>query len=668
MDGQYFEAHARDVNLEDVTSSEYNAVILEMLREDECRGIGILGDDYDWADENDFVVRDGDNLGWLGYFIGKSKRLESLWISHLSGDKSLVQGLAQNESIQKLYIYTDLGKPGFQSLAPFFRNTNTLREIDFSGADISRLESAKNIAFLLNQCQIRSLKKLVLEDNNLSGEGFEEIARSLRAQPQLEELNLYGISSDDEDAPFDQRGYAAIGAAMKHWTLPSLKKLVVYLSDLDNDGLLALVKGMANCVNLEHLDLSRNGSITAVGLKALSSLFQSKIFCLRSLDMSEVGVNNEGMITLASGLAAIQSLESLNLSNNAISDEGLQALAVGLSNNKNLESLNLSRNGGSFSAIGLRCLSDVIPTALNLREVNLEGNSINDECLQALAVGLRKHCTLERLDLTSNAIGSEGLRALAAAEITSLRWLSLANNDFNDEAWKALAEVVESLCNMEALNLSRNRITTSGLEVLSRIFKNKSCSLKEIDLYPTNIEDIGAKAFAEGLAGNESLTKILFDYTDVTALGWSAFSTLLCDTSSVNNTYLSNHTLEAIGCRYSLYGIPSSIQTNLELNRQNEYDVPICKILMSHSNLDMTPFLQWKLKLLPFVVAWFERARRCRVYSGESVTSFKRREFSALYQFINGLPLLAASGASGFYKQMGAEAHSKKRKYDLCVK
>ena len=668
MDGQYFEALANDVNLEDVTSSEYNAFILEMLREDECRGIGILGDDYDWADENDFVVRDGDNLDWLGYFIGKSKSLESLWISHVPGDKSLEQGLAQNKSIQKLHIYADLGKAGFQSLAPFFRNTNTLREINFSGADISRLESAKNIALLLNQCQIRSLKKLELEDNNLSGEGFEEIARSLRAQPQLEELNLYGISSEDEDAPFDQRGYAALGATMKNWTSPRLKKLTVYLSDLHDDGLLALVVGMANCVNLELLDLSRNGSITVVGLKALSSLFRSKTFCLRSLDMSEVGIDNEGMITLASGLAAIQSLESLNLSNNAISDEGLQALAVGLSNNKNLESLNLSRNGGSFSAIGLRHLSDVIPTVSNLKALDLSGNAINDECLQALAVGLRKHCTLERLDLSSNAIGSEGLRALAAAEISSLRWLSLARNAINDEAWKALAEVVESLSNMETLNLSRNRITISGLEALSRIFKNRSCSLKEIDLYPTNIDDSEAKAFAEGLVGNQSLTKLLFDYTDLTALGWSAFSTLLCDTSSVNNTYLSNHTLEAIGCRYSLYGIPSSIQTYLTLNRQKQYNVPICKILMSHSDLDMTPFMQWKLKLLPFVVAWFERARSCRVYSGESITSFKRRELSALYQFINGLPLLAASGASGFYKQMGTEAHSKKRKFDLCVK
>ncbi|KAL7496549.1 hypothetical protein ACHAWT_005014 [Skeletonema menzelii] len=105
---------------------------------------------------------------------------------------------------------------------------------------------------------------------------------------------------------------------------------------------------------------------------------------------------------------------------------------------------------------------------------------------------------------------------------------------------------------------------------------------------------------------------------DVKALGWPAFSQFFCDISSVNNTHLFNHTLEAIGCR--------------------------------------------KLKVLPFVLTWFERAQSCRVYLEESITSFERRELSALYQFIHGLPLLVTNG---FYKQMRTE---KKRKIDQCDK
>lgn len=267
-----YEARARDVKLEDVTSSKYNAVILEKLRnnDDACKGIEISGEDHDWVDENDFVVREGDDVGWLGYFIGKSERLESLGISHLPDEESFRQGLAQNQSIQVLYICNDTG---FQSLAPFFQNTNTLKELVFPGTNIS-LECAQNIALLLSRCQIKSLKSIELEENELSDEGFVEIARALNAQPQLEKLHLNNLNLG-----IIPRGYAALGATMKSWESPSLKKLDLQGSDIDDDGLEALVEGMANCFNLEHLNLAVNDSITVVGLRALSALFRCQKFC-----------------------------------------------------------------------------------------------------------------------------------------------------------------------------------------------------------------------------------------------------------------------------------------------------------------------------------------------------------------------------------------------------
>lgn len=666
-----YEARARYVDLEEVTSSEYNAYILEMLRHDYCKDMGILGVDYDWPDENDFVVRDGDHLGWLGYFIGKSEQLKSLWISHLPGDDSLSQGLARNKSIQRLDIYSDLGRLGFQSLANFFRITRTLNVLSFTAADISRLECAQNIALLLSQTQIRSLKSLEFEENNLSDEGFEAIASALVAQPHLEELHLHYLNENEAneneaDASFGRRGYAALGATMRIWEYPSLKRLLIHGSNMGDDGLRALVEGLANCSKLEHLDIGQNEQITVVGLRALSDLLRAKKFSLQSLDLNYMGIDCEGMNVLAAGVACIQSLKSFDLSHNPIGDEGLQSLAVGLANNKNLETVDLSNNQ-SFSAVGLRRFSDVIFTALNLKEVNLSNNSIDDEGLQALAAGMTNHCTLEKLDISWNAISSEGLQALTAAKPSSLRWLNLTNNAVDDDALKALVRGLEYL-GIETLNLSRNRITASAVSVLTPIFRSESCSLKVIKLDQMNIEDGGAEILAEGLRGNKSLTELVFDCKNVTELGWSTFSKLLCDTSSVNNTYLSNHTLQTIRSMYDSSGsgnIPLSVQRWVRLNKQDQYDIPICKILMFHSDLDMTPFFQWKLKLLPLVLAWFERARSCRGFIGGSNTSFEVRELSAVYQFIHGLPLLVVNG---FYSRKSTQAHSKKRKFDLCDK
>eukprot|EP00984_Skeletonema_dohrnii_P015704 scaffold6834_cov113-Skeletonema_dohrnii-CCMP3373.AAC.3 len=634
MYDNYFEARARNVNLEDITSSENNAFILERLRnsDDAFKAMGITGDNDDWLDENNFVVREGDSLGWLGYFIGKSERLESLWVSHLPGDDSFRQGLAQNQSIQSLCIYSDLREAGgFQNFAPFFRNTKTLKEL-FFGSNIS-LECAQNIALLLSRCQMKSLKSIEFGENEINDEGLAEVARALSMQPQLEKLDLTWTNSGD--TPF-RRGYAALGATMKGWKSPSLKKLYIFVDDIDDDGLQALADGMSNCYNLEDLVLGANDSvITEVGLRALSALLRSKKICLQWLSLGFMNIDDDGITALADGLASLQSLKSLNLSFNDIGDEGLQALAASLANS-DIEKLDVSCNG-SFSDIGLRCLSDVLPTALNLKSLNLGGNSINGEGLHALAGGLTK--------------------------TSSLRWLNLANNAIDDEALQVLVEGMENLRNIETLSLSGNRVTASGLSVLTPIFHRDSCSLKEIDLDGMDIGDEGAEVLAEGLRGNKSLTKLMFDCTDVTDMGWSAFSRLLCDTSSVNNTYLSNHTLEVIGCRFDdqFNVIPSSVKHYFKLNKQNQHDVTICKILMSHADLDMTPFFQWKLKLLPLVVAWLERARSCRAYVEESITSFERRELSSVYQFIRGLPLLVVDG---FYKQKSTHAHSKKRKFD----
>lgn len=65
-DNNYYEAHARGVNLESITSTKFNALILEKLRnnDDEFKtiGIGIGGIDDDYSDD-DFVVEEGDDLG-----------------------------------------------------------------------------------------------------------------------------------------------------------------------------------------------------------------------------------------------------------------------------------------------------------------------------------------------------------------------------------------------------------------------------------------------------------------------------------------------------------------------------------------------------------------------------------------------------------------------------
>merc|ERR1712008_504008 len=93
----------------------------------------------------------------------------------------------------------------------------------------------------------------------------------------------------------------------------------------------------------------------------------------------------------------------------------------------------------------------------------------------------------------------------------------------------------------------------------------------------------------------------------IAASGVKAFSAILCDASSVDRTYLSNHALRDLRVR----GLTPDLSALLEMNRGDDKEaVAIRKILRHHAHLDMGRLhLEWDLKMLPRAVGWFARAR-----------------------------------------------------------
>ena len=277
-----------------------------------------------------------------------------------------------------------------------------------------------------------------------------------------------------------------------------------------------------------------------------------------------------------------------------------------LTNCTGLERLYLPGNEFSLAAAGMGSLSDWLQTAvLNLNELRLEECRISDEGLQALAETVN-HC----------------------------KDLNLAGND---------------------------SITALGFRYLSTSLQSNSCRLEKLCLGAMNIGDDGAEVLARGLIGNKVLRCLqLRDDEDgiaITREGWSAFSAVLCDTSSVNNTYLSNHTFHQIDRGFDeevdiVEDDDDRVVLNLQLNMQHPQYAARCKILMNHAHLNMTPLLQWELKFLPLAVAWFERAKPCtslticeansasrRRVLEESSDDFQNRVLSAMYEFVRGMPM-----------------------------
>ena len=597
-DYEYYEANAKDVKLEDITSDDDNADILAKIRDNdpEKTYFGIDNED----DDDDFLVREGDHLGWLGYFVGENDRLRELYIgdSNNINLNAFLRGLGHNRSIQFLTIGTDLGE-SFQSLVLFLRNNDNLHDLTFNGFGIG-LQCARNIKLLLGQNS--SLKCLTFsEETGLDDEKLAQIAVALRSQPQIEELRLSSNNMVKE-------GYVALGNALEG--CPNLRKLDLEVfqrddgmgtgdGNISNEGLVALAEGLKHCHNLTSLNLYGDLMISEQVSRSLSTLFTSDNCRLEHLDLDKMNIDDDGMAVLATGLASLSSLKRLYLRRMSTGDQGLQDLLRALVN-CNLEELCLSHNMLLDSVSGMRALGTFVRRTKSMNLLNLIDSPITDEGLQSFVEGMANCCSLTDL------------------------------------------------------YISNRSITSNGLTSLSSLLRTEDCMLSDLDLHGINIGDDGAAALANGLIGNNSLTELGFSPTDsgITARGWDAFSRLLCDTSSVNNTYLSNHTLVQIG-EYKMDDTPLEIVKYLNLNESQYHGAAaICKILHSYPDIDVTPLFEFNLEFLPLVVEWFENAKPCiidrvnePIWRWEILHwKIEHRQLSAVYKFIRGLPLLAANG------------------------
>eukprot|EP00985_Skeletonema_marinoi_P022406 scaffold14302_cov141-Skeletonema_marinoi.AAC.3 len=377
-------------------------------------------------------------------------------------------------------------------------------------------------------------------------------------------------------------------------------------TDLGDNVSEAIVRALGSLPRLEELYYGSN-SPGPNGFSALRTLLESGVLKLKKLLLFDNDMVDDGVASLVNGLKSIgPSLKVLELISNSIGNEGLSALAA-LANCTSLEQLDLSRNDFSMAAAGLGSLSDWLQAALlNLNELSLRSCGIDDEGLQALANGATNHC--KDLDLSEN-----------------------------------------------------DSITVLGLRRLSTSLQSESCRLEKLDLGWMDIGDDGAEVLARGLIGNKVLIRMHLcgegegedDDIAITPAGWSAFSPVLCDTSSVNNTYLSNHTIQELWhCdAFDFIDIDEDIVQYLRLNKAHPQYAARCKILINHAHLDMTPLLQWELKCLPLAVGWFERATICTTLSihnsnpdssrrilEESKEVFQSRILTALYEFVRGVP------------------------------
>lgn len=129
--------------------------------------------------------------------------------------------------------------------------------------------------------------------------------------------------------------------------------------------------------------------------------------------------------------------------------------------------------------------------------------------------------------------------------------------------------------------------------------------------------------------------------------GWPEFSTALCNTSDINSTYQSNHTLEDLG-----YQVPDRIRSYLYLNKMDAQCKGRCKILAG--NCSMEPFAEMEVELLVHVLAW-SASQALRLRAAFWALSARVSQ-SALFHFLRSEPFLFGR-LHGIFKKKSAGMH-----------
>ena len=263
------------------------------------------------------------------------------------------------------------------------------------------------------------------------------------------------------------------------------------------------------------------------------------------------------------------------------------------------------------------------PHSKQFTDLFMSNNDLDEECVFVLINAIREK-GLASFSFSDNACGTDlpwcfFFTTVLRDPFCSVHCLRLNGNSIGDEGAHSLGKALRVNKSVSFLDISDNpTITIEGWKLFSR---GLSCSVLEfLDIRFCDMDDESALRIIKALKHNACLATLLLDVDDITDIMWTTLSRVLWDTSSLENTYSSNHTLcelvfsirnEDIGDELvsdALATASKEVQTALMLNDNNDkVGVSRQKILLRHlRDAADTPLIIIGVPepTLPFALAW----------------------------------------------------------------
>ena len=412
-----------------------------------------------------------------------------------------------------------------EDLANVIKNNPDLEELCLSYNDLK----ASLIKILQELKSNSKVKKLLLNNNNMTEQVAEHLANVIKNNSNLEHLSLRN----------NKLGTSAIMIlqALKHIT--KLKVL-----HLDGNNMTELVvEDVAHVIknnpNLHQLGLANNllGPSAVVIFQALKENCKLKNLYVHNNNMTrkvgedlanaiknnpsleEIFLSNNNLKSSASmilqALKQTSKLKVLEFSGNNITGQVAEDLADVIRKNSNLEQLNLENNKLGPSAV---IVLEALMQNSKLKSLNLNSNNMTSKVVEYLANVIKSNCYLNRLGLAYNMLGPSSAVIFQALKAThKLKTLYLHNNYMTGHVAVDLANVIKNNLDLETVSLSCNSLKSSASVILKALKEN--CKLKILDLSGNNMTGQIVEDLAYIVKNNPNLEQF---YSKNNELGQSA--------------------------------------------------------------------------------------------------------------------------------------------------
>ena len=191
----------------------------------------------------------------------------------------------------------------------------------------------------------------------------------------------------------------------------SLQTLSIGRNEISVESIDLLCKALSANSSMRRLDISQC-HLTKSHCVCLGQLLRHPIHCqIQGLDLRDCSLTSDGVGEVMNGLEHNHTFRELNLIGNQIEFKGALTIAKVLKMNTSQERLYLERCGIGRSGGWL--LGGALERNNTLRCLYMSGNTLGDDGVRGLCVGLENNSSLELLRLIGDkSLGEEGVSLL----------------------------------------------------------------------------------------------------------------------------------------------------------------------------------------------------------------------------------------------------------------